>query len=120
MATLAFRSEDFSMFNNKGTVKVVVDNNGQALYFSRSPIPFNASKSFLSHIGIYGYKRDFLLKMKDLPSSPLEEAEKLEQLKVLANGYTIKIIETPCPTIGVDYPEDIHRIEKWIEKGKHE
>jgi 3-deoxy-manno-octulosonate cytidylyltransferase (CMP-KDO synthetase) len=120
MATLAFRSEDFSRFKKEGTVKVVVDHTGSALYFSRAPIPFNASGYFLNHIGIYGYKRDFLLNLKDLPRSPLETTEKLEQLKVLENGYKIKVIETSHPTLGVDYPEDIARIEEWIKKGKSE
>jgi 3-deoxy-manno-octulosonate cytidylyltransferase (CMP-KDO synthetase) len=120
MATLAFRSEDFSRFKNEGTVKVVVDHTGSALYFSRAPIPFNASGSFLNHIGIYGYKRDFLLNMKNLSHSQLGEVEKLEQLKVLENGYKIKVIETSHPTLGVDYPEDISSIEEWIKNGKNE
>ena len=120
MATLAFRSEDFSRFKNEGTVKVVVDYNGSALYFSRAPIPFNASGYFLNHIGIYGYKRDFLLNIKSFSHSQLGEVEKLEQLKVLENGYKIKVIETSHPTLGVDYPEDIPRIEEWIKKGKNE
>ncbi len=116
MATLAAKVKDLSLINEKNIVKAVLDKNGFALYFSRSPLPFQASDYFWQHIGIYGYQRDFLLKFRQLSASRLETTEKLEQLRVLENGYKIKIIETSSPTLSVNTPQDIIRIENILKQ----
>ena len=116
MATLAAKVKDLSLINEKNIVKVVLDKNGFALYFSRSPLPFQASDYFWQHIGIYGYQRDFLLEFSQLSASRLETTEKLEQLRVLENGYKIKIIETSSPTLSVNTPQDIIRIENILKQ----
>jgi len=116
MATLAAKVKDLSLINEKNIVKAVLDKNGFALYFSRSPLPFQASDYFWQHIGIYGYQRDFLLEFSQLSASRLETTEKLEQLRVLENGYKIKIIETSSPTLSVNTPKDIIRIENFLKQ----
>lgn len=116
MATLAAKVKDLSLINEKNIVKAVLDKNGFALYFSRSPLPFQASDYFWQHIGIYGYQRDFLLEFSQLSASRLETTEKLEQLRVLENGYKIKIIETSSPTLSVNTPRDIIRIENFLKQ----
>lgn len=116
MATLAAKVKDLSLINEKNIVKAVLDKNGFALYFSRSPLPFQASDYFWQHIGIYGYQRDFLLKFRQLSASRLETTEKLEQLRALENGYKIKIIETSSPTFSVNTPQDIIRIENFLKQ----
>ena len=94
-------------------VKVVVDGGMNALYFSRSLIPFNRDNDeeavYYKHLGIYAYRRDFLISYKSLPKSNLEKTEKLEQLRALEFGYKIKTIVTEVETIGVDTPEDLAR-----------
>ena len=116
MATLAAKVKDLSLINEKNIVKAVLDKNGFALYFSRSPLPFQASDYFWQHIGIYGYQRDFLLEFSQLSASRLETTEKLEQLRVLENGYKIKIIETSSLTLSVNTPQDIIRIENFLKQ----
>jgi len=98
-------------------VKVVVDRDGFALYFSRSPIPHGetARRVAYKHIGLYGYRRDFLSRFTSLPVGPLEIEEHLEQLRVLENGYRIKVLETDRDTIGIDTPEDLERARKRIK-----
>jgi 3-deoxy-manno-octulosonate cytidylyltransferase (CMP-KDO synthetase) len=86
------------------------------LYFSRSPVPHCRDKGPLpeeafKHIGLYVYRRDFLLKFAALPPTHLESLEKLEQLRVLEHGYRIRVVETDLISIGVDVPEDIARVE---------
>jgi 3-deoxy-manno-octulosonate cytidylyltransferase (CMP-KDO synthetase) len=116
MATLAARMNDLSLLNEKNIVKVVSDTNGFALYFSRSPLPFQTSDYFLQHIGIYGYQKDFLLAFSKMQPSRLEKTEKLEQLRALENGYKIKIIETQLPSLSVSSPEDIIKVENLLKK----
>jgi len=116
MATLAARMNDLSLLNEKNIVKVVSDANGFALYFSRSPLPFQTSDYFLQHIGIYGYQKDFLLAFSKMQLSRLEKTEKLEQLRALENGYKIKIIETQLPSLSVSSPEDIIKVENLLKK----
>ncbi len=102
-----------------GNVKVVTDKDGYALYFSRSLLPYprneNCAKVY-KHIGIYAYRRDFLLSYTKLPATPLEQAESLEQLRALENGYKIKVIDTDKQFIGVDTPEDLERVRKYFAK----
>lgn len=116
MATLAARMNDLSLLNEKNIVKVVSDANGFALYFSRSPLPFQASDYFLQHIGIYGYQKDFLLAFSKMQPSRLEKTEKLEQLRALENGYKIKIIETQLHSLSVSTPQDIIEVETLLKK----
>ncbi len=117
MATLAARTDDLSLLEEENIVKVVPDKNGFALYFSRSPLPYQASDYFLRHIGIYGYQKSFLISFSQMDPSRLEKTEGLEQLRVLENGYRIKIIETQHSLLSVDSPEDIIKIEKFFDKG---
>lgn len=114
MATLAKRIDDFSEITNPNVVKVVFDRFGHAIYFSRSPIPYDRGGGgvYFKHIGLYVYRRDFLLEYSNLPIGPLEQAEKLEQLRALENGYKIKVAETEYESFGVDTPEDLARVER--------
>ena len=115
MASLMVRMSDRQLVLDRNNVKVVVDGRGYALYFSRFPIPFGSSDYFFKHIGIYGYRRHFLLDLKHLPVSRLEAAEKLEQLRVLENGYKIKMVECEHNTLSVDEPEDIIKVEQLLK-----
>ncbi len=112
MATLKRKIEDPREIENPNVVKVVTARNGDALYFSRSPIPFfrGQHRTWFKHIGLYVYQREFLLKYSDLAVGPLEEAEKLEQLRALENGHRIRVAETEYQSIGVDTPEDLERV----------
>jgi 3-deoxy-manno-octulosonate cytidylyltransferase (CMP-KDO synthetase) len=120
MATLASKVTELDRIHDRDIVKVVADKNGDALYFSRSPLPFEASDHFLQHIGIYGYQKEFLLKFHALPVSRLEAIEGLEQLRVLENGYKIKIVSTPFLVLSVDNPQDIMAVENYILKGTND
>lgn len=116
MATLRKRIRDEKQIRDAHTVKVVVDSRDFALYFSRSPIPCHRGVSspatYYKHIGIYGYRKDFLSVFSSLPDSSLEAIEGLEQLRALENGYKIKVLETPYDTIGVDTPEDLEAVRR--------
>jgi 3-deoxy-manno-octulosonate cytidylyltransferase (CMP-KDO synthetase) len=98
---------------NPHVVKVVVDVNGDALYFSRSAIPFQRDEgSLYKHIGLYGFRRDFLLTFAALPRTPLEQAESLEQLRALEHGFRIRTVATQYESIEVDTPEDLERVRQ--------
>ncbi len=118
LSTLKTRIEDTNDLENPNVVKVVTDANDFALYFSRSPIPFRKDKAGavtgFRHIGLYVFKKDFLLTFTQLPSSKLEKAENLEQLRALEYGYRIKVPTTSYQPVGVDTPEDIARVEKLV------
>lgn len=118
MATLCKEITERTDINNPNIVKVIRDKNDNALYFSRYAIPFNRDNrsdvKYFKHIGIYGYKKDFLKGYIRTQKTPLELAENLEQLRVLEGGYKIKVKETLYDSIGVDTPEDILKIEKEI------
>jgi 3-deoxy-manno-octulosonate cytidylyltransferase (CMP-KDO synthetase) len=116
LASLMAKVQDLNLLRDNNTVKVVIDKDSFALYFSRSPLPFQASDYFYQHIGIYGYQRDFLLKFIRLGPSRLEKTESLEQLRALEHGYRIKMIETQTPTLSVDTPNDIIRLEEFLNK----
>ena len=121
MATIIKKIENSNEINNPNIVKVVVDKNNFALYFSRAPIPYRAENAeiepiYYKHIGLYAYTKDFLFTYKNMPSSTLEGVEKLEQLRVLEEGFRIKVIETKVDTIGVDTPQDLERVRKIIAK----
>jgi 3-deoxy-manno-octulosonate cytidylyltransferase (CMP-KDO synthetase) len=114
MATLSKRIEDPSEVENPNVVKVVSDLTGHAIYFSRSPIP-HAGQTHFKHIGLYVYRREFLLAYSGLPVGPLEQAERLEQLRALENGYRVRVIETEYESLGVDTPEDLERVAALFE-----
>ena len=109
-------------YNNTAAVKVVTDQRGYALYFSRSLMPYPRNKpggyKVFKHVGIYAYRRDFLLKYAALEPTPLEKAESLEQLRALENGYKIKVLESDFQGIGVDTPEDLAAVNALFEKMK--
>jgi len=143
MATLKKRIEDPREIDDPNVVKVVTDRQGDALYFSRHAIPYvrekrgqthfppseatgipsafpaeNASVPFFDHykhIGLYVYRRNFLLGYPAMPAGPLERAERLEQLRALENGYRIRVVETEYDSIGVDTPEDLERVRRLFE-----
>ena len=117
MATLKKRIEDPSEISNPNVVKVVTDRAGDALYFSRCPIPYvrDGSVVHFKHIGLYVYRREFLLQYSDLPVGPLESVERLEQLRALENGYRIRVVETEYDSLGVDTPEDLERVSALFE-----
>ena len=120
MATLKKRIQDTGELDDPNVVKVVTDRAGNAIYFSRSLIPFprdGAAAAHFKHLGLYVYRRDFLLAYPRLPVGPLETAEKLEQLRALENGYPIRVVETEYESVGVDTPEDLERVRSLIEGG---
>jgi 3-deoxy-manno-octulosonate cytidylyltransferase (CMP-KDO synthetase) len=124
MATIMKKIEEADSLIDPNVVKVVVDKDNFALYFSRSCIPFLSQNSevnsplYYKHIGLYGYTKDFLFVYKNLPASKLEKTECLEQLRVLEEGFRIKVIETKFDTIGVDTPEDLEKVKLYLQKEK--
>jgi len=120
VGTLAKRIETYGELSNPGIVKLVVDKNSYALYFSRSIIPFirdeensanwAATRTFYKHIGIYVFRRDFLLGFAKMPESNLEQSERLEQLRILENGFKIKVGFTEHDSIPIDTPKDAERV----------
>lgn len=125
IATLGIRfGENIDAISNPNSPKIVVDNKGFAMYFSRSVIPFIRGKQmeewaqafpFMKHIGMYAYRREVLRQVTSLPQSSLEIAESLEQLRWLQNGYRIKVGETTTETIGIDTPEDLAKAELLVK-----
>lgn len=109
---------DLDTAQDPNVVKVVTDNHGRALYFSRVPIPFDRDAQgrnrFYKHIGLYGYTRSALKLFHSLPQSPLELTEKLEQLRYLENGIPILVSETPYDTVGVDTEADLERAARFL------
>jgi len=141
IGTLAKMTSNAEEIFSPDVVKVVMDNEGFAMYFSRSPIPYYKNEWELDdsrfsplrvacgdkiqdsrlkttycykHIGIYAYRKDVLLRFSKLPLAKLEKIEKLEQLRALENGFKIKVKETEFETIGVDTPQDLKRVERWL------
>ncbi len=120
IATPACAFKDIEQVNNSNTVKLVTSVNGDALYFSRSPIPFfrnipAAPEKFLKHIGLYAYRFDILKKICDLSMSRLEHAESLEQLRWLENGYRIRVVPCQAEGLCVDTPADIFVVENYMK-----
>ncbi len=124
MSTAATLIRAESEYADANVVKVVVNTAGRALYFSRRTIPYVrdaasaavagqlAAFPCLKHIGIYGYRREALLRLVGFPVSPLERAEKLEQLRALENGLSIAVVRVDYDSVGVDVPADVPRVEK--------
>lgn len=109
VSTLKTRIRERSERENPNVVKVVTDADDFALAFTRTPPP--GSGPHYKHLGLYVYRRDFLLRFPDLPPSPREQAERLEQWRLLDNGCRVLVVETPFDSIGVDTPEDLARVE---------
>lgn len=106
---------------NPNAVKVVTAADGRALYFSRATIPFDRDGSgteYWRHVGLYAYRRAALLRFPSLPASGLEQAERLEQLRLLEAGMTVFVAETTVPTVGVDTEEDLRRVEAVLTESK--
>ena len=122
IGTLGKRFESAEAVENPNSPKIVTDTNGFALYFSRSVIPYIRNNHdqwfsqypFLKHLGIYAYRREVLSEITQLPQSPLELAESLEQLRWLQNGYRIRVGLTNVETVGIDTPDDLVRAEKFL------
>ena len=118
LASLMFEIKDTAEIENPNNVKVVTDQNGFALYFSRSVIPYprniNAGVRYMKHIGIYAFRKQALLDFYRLPMKSLEATEKLEQLRYLEFGKRIKMVETDQGSIGIDTPEDLEKARKLI------
>lgn len=121
LATLINRTDDSDLIQNPNRIKVTIDKNNTALYFSRSAIPYLKSISpnewakhhpYFLHIGIYGYRSDILKKITQLHVSSLEKTESLEQLRWLENGYRIKVAETNFESYSIDAPEDVNNVLK--------
>ena len=126
IATLGIKFKTLEAIKNPNSPKIILDNMGYAMYFSRSVIPYVRGKEeaewpqsfdFLKHIGMYAYKRSILKEVTSLPQSSLEIAESLEQLRWLQNGYKIKVAETTQETIGIDTPEDLAEAIKRLKLG---
>jgi len=120
MGTLCSPLESVEELANPNVVKVVLDRAGFALYFSRLPLPFARDHGPVTryrHLGLYVYRREFLLSLAQLAPTPLEEAEKLEQLRVLEHGYRIKVVVVSHPSPGVDTPGDLERLRALPPKG---
>ena len=127
MSTAATPIQREEEYDNPNVVKVVVNAAGRALYFSRRTIPYLrdaasqpvsgqlAAFPFLKHLGIYGYRRETLLRLVKFPVSPLEHAEKLEQLRALENGIPIAVVRVKYDGVGVDVPADVERVERILK-----
>ena len=123
IATLGIPFRTMEEVENPNSPKIIVDNNDNALYFSRSVVPFIRgierelwlkAYPFLKHLGFYAYRRDVLDEITQLPQSSLEKAESLEQLRWLQNGYKIKVARTEIDTVGIDTPEDLKRAKVFL------
>ena len=121
MSTLAFKIRDPREITDPKDVKVVINRNGFALYFSRAQIPFprdgQTDVAYYKHLGFYAYTREFLDQIQTLATGTCEQVEKLEQLRVLEHGFPIKVVVTPYDSPEIDLPEDIRRIEEKLAKG---
>lgn len=131
MSTAATLIKQPEEYDNLNVVKVVTDVAGRALYFSRRTIPCLRDQAaqptatqlatfpFLKHLGIYGYRRDTLLRLVQFPQSPLEQAERLEQLRALENGIAIAVVRVDYDSVGVDVPADVARVERLLAQAGH-
>ena len=125
IGTIGKHFEDMEAVMNPNSPKIVLDRRGFALYFSRSVIPHVRGREqsewlqhfpYLKHLGLYAYRREVLREITQLPQSPLEKVESLEQLRWLENGYRIRVGLTDVETVGIDTPEDLHRAEIFLRE----
>jgi len=128
IGTLGKPFDTVEALSNPNSPKIVTDRRGFALYFSRSIIPYIRGVEsadwlsrypFLKHLGVYAYRREVLARITSLPQSPLEQAESLEQLRWLENGYRIRVGLTNVETVGIDTPEDLDRAEAFLRQAEH-
>lgn len=119
MATLGYALDFEKDYENPGIVKVIMDQKGYAIYFSRAPIPYirqqGQSLPILHHIGVYAYQRDFLLEFAKMPQTPLEKTELLEQLRALENGYKIRVNQTHHRTLEINTPEELKSAQEFCK-----
>ena len=120
MGTVIKEIKDEAEFLNPHVVKCVTDTQGYALYFSRAPIPYprNVGTKRYKHLGLYAYRKDFLMKYKNWPKGILESTEELEQLRVLEKGYRIKTVLTTAESIAIDTPQDLEKAQLWFAQSK--
>jgi len=121
MSTLKYKLDTMEDIENPNYVKVITDRKGYAIYFSRSVIPYPRKldiQNYYKHVGIYGYKRDFVIEYAKMEPTPLELSESLEQLRALENGYRIKVMETPYKILGVDTQEELEKVREYIKEKK--
>ena len=124
MGTVIKEITDDGDFLNPNVVKCVTDDQGYALYFSRAPIPYHRNKNIAlatknyKHLGLYAYRKDFLMQYKTWPKGALESAEELEQLRVLERGVKIKTTKSNFESIAVDTPQDLQKAQAWFDKLK--
>lgn len=123
MGTLGAPLDDARDLSNPDVVKVLVDTDGFAIYFSRAAVPFRrqatlVGTSVLKHVGIYVYRRAFLLALAELPRTPLELAESLEQLRAIEHGHRIKVVHTRYQSVSVDTPEDLEHVRRLAADGR--
>lgn len=121
MATLKYKLDNLEDIDNPNNVKVICDKDDFAIYFSRCPIPFRRNLNmdiYYKHVGVYGYKRDFVIDFAKMPQTPIEKSESLEQLRVLENGYKIKVVETDHKILGVDTVEDLKKVNDFVVKNE--
>jgi 3-deoxy-manno-octulosonate cytidylyltransferase (CMP-KDO synthetase) len=119
MATLKHKLFSKEEINNPNFVKVIADKNDYAIYFSRFAIPFTRNEcgyQWYKHIGIYAYRKDFLLEYAQMAQTPLEKSESLEQLRAIENGYRIKILETEDIPVGIDTEDDLKKVQSILER----
>jgi 3-deoxy-manno-octulosonate cytidylyltransferase (CMP-KDO synthetase) len=120
MATLAYPDTNSDDFHDPAVVKVVLDSQARALYFSRAPIPAareeSAAPPYYKHLGFYAYRNAFLQEFTRLEPGALEKLERLEQLRALEHGFTIAVVVIPFDSISVDTPEDLSRVRKIMEQ----
>ena len=118
LASLKIQLKESEEIQNPNNVKVITDNNGFALYFSRSVIPFHRELAYnvkyYKHIGVYAFRKEALIKFSSLEMTPMEISEKIEQLRYLENGMKIKMVETDFIGIGIDTPEDLEKAKTLI------
>ena len=122
MGTLGAPLDPDVDLQNPNTVKVLLDRQGYAIYFSRAPVPYRreageALAAVRRHIGLYVYRREFLLTLASLPRTPLERIESLEQLRALEHGFRIRVVETAYASISVDTAEDLERVRRLAADG---
>lgn len=123
MSTLIYKIRDPAEIKDPNCVKCVFDKERFALYFSRSPVPFNRDRmepvDMFKHVGIYAFRKHFLDRFTSLPQARLEAIEKLEQLRALEHGFRIKVVETANDSKAVDTPSDIQKLEAALDQGNH-
>lgn len=121
MSTLKYKLDKMEDIENPNYVKVITDKKGYALYFSRSVIPYPRKldiQNYYKHVGIYGYKREFVIEYAKMEPTPLELSESLEQLRALENGYRIKVMETPYKILGVDTQKELEKVREYIKNNR--